>query len=34
MENTKRAHKEKSRIWPSGETYVEPKDLSSGLDRV
>jgi len=32
MENTKRARKEKSRIRPSGETYVEPKDLLSGLD--
>ena len=27
MENTKRARKEKSRIRPSGDTYVEPKDL-------
>jgi len=34
MENTKRAQKEKSRIRPSGETYVEPKDLLSGLERV
>jgi RNA-directed DNA polymerase len=34
MENTKRAQKEKSRIRPSGRTYVEPKDLSSGLERV
>ena len=34
MENTKRARKEKSRIRPSGETYVEPKDLLSGLERV
>jgi len=34
MENTKRAQKEKSRIRPSGETYVEPKDLLSGLKRV
>jgi hypothetical protein len=34
MENTKRAQKEKSRILPSGETYVEPKDLLSGLERV
>ena len=34
MENTKRARKEKSRIWPSGETYVEPKDLLSRLERV
>ncbi|MCJ7808263.1 MAG: group II intron reverse transcriptase/maturase [Dehalococcoidia bacterium] len=34
MENTKRARKEKSRIQPSGETCVEPKDLSSGLERV
>ncbi len=34
MENTKRARKEKSRIRPSGQTYVEPKDLLSGLKRV
>jgi RNA-directed DNA polymerase len=34
MENTKRARKEKSRIRPSGQTYVEPKDLLSGLERV
>jgi hypothetical protein len=34
MENTKRAQKEKSRIRPSGETYVEPKDLLSGFERV
>lgn len=34
METTKRARKEKSRIRPSGETYVEPKDLLSGLERV
>jgi len=34
MENTKRARKEKSRIRPSGGTYVEPKDLLSGLERV
>jgi len=34
MENTKRAQKEKSRIRPSGGTYVEPKDLLSGLERV
>lgn len=34
MENTKRAQKEKSRIRPSGETYVESKDLLSGLERV
>ncbi len=34
METTKRARKEKSRTRPSGETYVEPKDLSSGLERV
>jgi len=34
MENTKRARKEKSRIRPSGETYVEPKHLLSGLERV
>ena len=34
MENTKRAQKEKSGIRPSGETYVEPKDLLSGLERV
>ena len=34
MENTKRAQKEKSRIRPSGRTYVEPKDLLSGLERV
>ncbi len=34
MENTKRARKEKSWIRPSGETYVEPKDLLSGLERV
>jgi hypothetical protein len=34
MENTKRARKEKSRIQPSGGTYVEPKDLLSGLERV
>ena len=27
MGNTKRARKEKSRIRPSGDTYVEPKDL-------
>jgi len=34
MENTKRARKEKSRIRPSGQTYVEPKDLLGGLKRV
>jgi len=34
MENTKRARKEKSGIRPSGETYVEPNDLLSGLERV
>jgi len=34
MENTKRARKEKSWIRPSGETYVEPKDLLNGLERV
>ena len=34
MENTKRAQKEKSRTRPSGQTYVEPKDLLSGLERV
>jgi hypothetical protein len=34
MENTKRAQKEKSRIRPSGRTYVEPKGLLSGLERV
>ncbi len=34
MENTKRARKGKPRIRPSGETYVEPKDLLSGLERV
>jgi RNA-directed DNA polymerase len=34
MENTKRARREKSGIRPSGETYVEPKDLLSGLERV
>ncbi len=34
MENTKRARKEKSRIRPSVETYVEPKDLLSGLERA
>ncbi len=34
MENTKRAQREKSRIRPSGRTYVEPKDLLSGLERV
>ena len=34
MENTKRAHREKSRIRPSGRTYVESKDLLSGLERV
>jgi RNA-directed DNA polymerase len=34
MENTKRARKEKSRTRPSGGTYVEPKDLLSGLERV
>jgi RNA-directed DNA polymerase len=34
MENTKRARKEKSRTRPSGETYVEPKDLVRGLERV
>ncbi len=34
MENTKRAQTEKSRIRPSGDTYVEPKDLLSGLERV
>jgi hypothetical protein len=33
-ENTKRAQKEKSWIRPSGSTYVEPKDLSSELERV
>jgi hypothetical protein len=34
MENTKRTRKEKSRIRPSGRTYVEPKDLLNGLERV
>ena len=34
MENTKRAQKEKSRTRPRGSTYVEPKDLLSGLERV
>ena len=34
MENTKGARRENSRIRPSGETYVEPKDLLSGLERV
>ena len=34
MENTKRAQKEKSRKRPSARTYVEPKDLLSGLERV
>lgn len=34
MENTKRAQKEKSRIQPSGRTYVEPECLLSGLERV
>ena len=34
MENTKRARKEKSGIRPSGGTYVESKDLLSGLERV
>jgi hypothetical protein len=34
MENTNRARKEKSKIRPYGETYVEPKDLLSGLERV
>jgi len=34
MENTKRAQKEKSRIRPSAETYVKPRDLLSGLERV
>jgi len=34
MVNTKRARKEKSRRQPSGGTYVEPKDLLSGLERV
>ena len=34
MVNTKRARKEKSRIRPSGDTYVESKDLLSGLERV
>jgi hypothetical protein len=34
MVNTKRAREEKSRIRPSGRTYVEPKDLLSGLERV
>jgi hypothetical protein len=34
MVNTKRARKEKSRIRPSGRTYVEPKGLLSGLERV
>lgn len=34
MENTKPAQKEKSRIRPSGQTYVEPKDLLGGHERV
>ena len=34
MENTKQARREKSRTRPSGGTYVEPKDLLSGLERV
>ena len=34
MENTKRAQKEKSRIRQSGDTYVKPKDLLNGLERV
>jgi len=34
MENTKRARREKSRIRPSAETYVKPKGLLSGLERV
>jgi len=32
--NSKRARKEKSRIRPRGKTYVKPKDLLSGLERV
>jgi RNA-directed DNA polymerase len=34
MENAKRTRKEKSRTRPSGGTYVEPKDLLNGLERV
>ena len=34
MEIAKRAQKEKSRIRPSGETYVKPKDLLNVLERV
>jgi hypothetical protein len=34
MENTKREQKEKSRIRPSGRTYVEPEGLLSGLERA
>ena len=34
MVTSKRARKEKSRIRPRGNTYVKPKDLVSGLERV
>lgn len=34
MVNSKRARKEKSRIRPRGKTYVKPKGLLSGLERV
>ena len=34
MENSKRARREKFWTQPRGSTYVEPEDLSSGLERV
>ncbi len=34
MVNSKRARKEKSWKQPRGKTYVKPKDLLSGLERV
>ena len=34
MENSKRARRGKPRIQPRGNTYVEPKVVSQGLERV
>ena len=34
MENSKRARKGKPRKQPRGSTYVEPKEVSQGLERV
>ncbi len=34
MENSKRARKGKPRKQPRGNTYVEPKVVSQGLERV